>query len=86
MFEKIDVFNEVAEELESMGYEAEAHEDYSGRGMFGDKVEAISGDFPGAILGYMIAQVCRRNDIVEHTARDMVPMRTDSLGLYVIYY
>lgn len=64
------------------------HEDYSGRGMFGEKCFALSCDGSiGVLLSDLLRAVaCEGSEAVEELADMFESMRTDSLGLGKIYY
>jgi hypothetical protein len=76
--------------IENNGEEAELHEDYSGRGMYGDTTSGIVLDDPSQIL----AAICRivgeggriDNDLKEMAEDLESGFRTDSMGMQTICY
>ena len=92
MTKKRDVFTQAVEILNEYGHEASVYEDYSGRGMYGDTVDGITADCSGALIGWAIvvatAESMDGDDYrdIHEVAKDLLPSRTDSLGLSKIYY
>lgn len=70
--------NQVANDLDGLGYDAEVHEDYSGRGMYGRTCVGISTNAPGVVIGFLLAEA--------NVDFDDLPDSTDSMGLSTIYY
>lgn len=68
-------------------YGGEIYEDYSGRGMFGSKTDAVTFDsereFMNAIAEVMVSDDEDERELVAEAIRNI---RSDSLGLGVIYY
>ncbi|MCA1807132.1 MAG: hypothetical protein LC687_04695 [Actinobacteria bacterium] len=71
---------EVVDILQGYGFDVEIYEDYSGRGMFGEKTTGIVVREHG--IGLMIGYACSEAQL----DLDSVPTRSDSLGLDAIYY
>lgn len=81
------IFPLVVEHLQEAGYESSFYPDYSGRGMYGRTCPAIVTDAPSALVGFMVAAVVAGDDetyIEDHT--DLVPTRSDNMGLSMVYY
>lgn len=81
------IFTLVVERLQQAGHEAEVFPDYSGRGMYGRTCPAIVTDAPAALVGFMVAAVVAGDDetyVEDHT--DLVPTRSDNMGLSMVYY
>ena len=84
--DKLELFHDLARQLEDDGYEVTVHDDYSGRCMYGETVPALSGDFPPGALAGAALQVCADFDYSAAEVRDLLPHRQDSLGRGVIVY
>lgn len=85
--QKLEIFRLAVELLEVNGHEAELREEYSGRGMYGKAVPAITIDGgSGMLLGWAVT--CAAINL-EHEAEDVemiLPQRSDSMGLGMVYY
>lgn len=88
----IEFAQSLVEKLSDIGYYAEIHKDYSGRGMYGKTCVGIVAD-PGLgmIIGYCAALVVadQSDDIVDLFSFDVrreLPTRSDSMGHQTIYY
>lgn len=75
----VEQAQELVDALDELGYDAEVYEGYSGRGMYGSQVTAITSDSDIRMaLAYVAGQ----------TGLDFeeVPQRTDSMGRGVVIY
>ena len=90
---KADVYKQAVDDLLTAGFNAEFHDTYSGRGMYGGVVPAIVTDAPAMMIAETIMQsvyyfmdLDARFDDVMDAAHEFMPQRSDSMGLSVIYY
>jgi hypothetical protein len=85
---KMEIFEVVAEVLkESHGYDASVRDDYSGRGMYGEKVPAIVTDAPSVLVGATFATVMLNDyEAQEYEVLEVTPMRVDSMGKSAMVY
>ena len=68
------------------GFQVESHM-YSGRGMYGDKTSAISGDFTyGDVLGCVISNADRFVGEDGFSVYDVNGFKQDSMGLGMVIY
>ena len=94
--EILSIYRDAVELLNQQGgCIATLHPDYSGRGMYGEVTPAISldGNRSGVLVGAAImAIVCERDSTEPDDLYDdlcdsgVLPTRSDSLGLGMIYY
>lgn len=83
------IFQRACRMLEEWGHEAQFRADYSGRGMYGRTCEAIVTDAPAALVGYIIACAIHVATDGEGNMEDhieLIPMRSDNMGLSMVYY
>ena len=79
----------IVEACKIQGIEADIHEDYSGRGMFGD---TTTGVVSGGVAKVLSAVISNADMLVDHTYGDPEPLfsdldiQTDSMGLGIIIY
>lgn len=85
--DKTRVFERAADILEEIGYDSSFRQDYSGRGMYGATIQAISTSCSGALVGWAVTVAatelyeCEPCDV-----REILPTSEDSMGLGSIYY
>lgn len=87
--ERGELYQAACEALISMGYEASVHENYSGRGMYGDTCTGIVCDAAGPIVGWAICEAWWETHDVNDDGpcpRKFIPARSDSMGREMIYY
>lgn len=86
--DKKELFKDACDWLEDEGYDVTFHESYSGRGMFGDSVPAISGEVSGVMVGLALAKAGEAFDLTVSDLQwqGLIPTGRDSLGLGTIYY
>lgn len=88
---------EVIEQLDQMGFRAKVHESYSGRGMYGKSVIAITGDFPPLALASAVNMAAvsiyyNANEyddmlvFMDEVYTSLMPKRQDQFGLDNVYY
>lgn len=82
----IELYNELANKLETEGYEADVRGDYSGRWMYGRTAPAIVTDATGFVVGKLWAHVVQESGVPAPIADRYSPDRQDSMGLSKIYY
>lgn len=95
---KCKIFRHAVEWLEGEGYESSLREDYSGRAMFGNTTPAIVTDANGPIIGLAIVHGIIQwyeetvdsevdwEDAIKYNALDVMPRRSDSMGLSTVWY
>lgn len=83
MEELLDIYNEACAVLRGEHIEAEVHENYSGRGMYGSTTHGITTGASGVMVGWAVTMACQDRD-VEPT--DFLPERSDNMGFQMIYY
>ena len=84
--DKVKLYEAAVEFLNDEGYDAEVREDYSGRGMYGKTTPAIVTEAPAALVGYAIGLVAEDLALTDCNPKDLVPVRSDNMGLQMVYY
>ena len=76
---------ETAELLSSFNDDIEIHEDYSGRGMFGQQTSAVTCDGVSNIFGSLSTALSYGEDISDALS-DLENIRMDNFGMDMIFY
>lgn len=80
------IYREACKILEDDGHEGDFRPDYSGRGMYSDTCPAIVSDAGAAIVGHAVCTALVSSGMALEQTRHLVPLRTDNMGLSMIYY
>ena len=82
---RLEIYDAVVIQLEYLGHTASVHEDYSGRGMFGETTPGIVSNAPAVLVGHLLAHA-----IMTHAPKtrpmELLPLRWDNMGMDIIYY
>lgn len=85
---KIEIAEEIIAAARDMGADVNLHEDYSGRGMYGDTTAAISGDLNNIIAAVALAAGSLQDNHrkLEDLVEAMQKLNTDSYARQIIVY
>lgn len=85
---RIDIAEEIISAARDMGTDINLHEDYSGRGMYGDTTAAISGDLNNIIAAVAMAASTLQDNHrkLEDLVVAMQNISTDSYARQIIVY
>lgn len=82
-----EIFATAADRLNDMGHKSTHLPHYSGRGMYGSTINAISSDASGALVGAMLFDIARNEEEMGWAqAMSIIPVRSDQMGLSEVYY
>ena len=81
---RAEIYERACEILEEEGFESDFRPDYSGRAMYGSTVPGIVSDASGPVVGWAICIAMAH--VAKGMELDMIPRRTDNMGLSTIYY
>lgn len=84
--EKIDIWDDAADILNSEGYTADILTEYSGRGMYGKSTHAFCCDASQATVTWAICCALINRDKELINSKEFIPTRMDSLGMDKVYY